>query len=114
MESIIVYGSCYGSAEKYAAELSVRTGIRAESFKTAVIPAEWHEKAEIFHLRGGIDYSCLHFLHRLMMKLLYKNALKIPEEKRTAEVKAMIETYGAKVDFIDFSRLAAVCAALNG
>ena len=40
MESIIVYGSCYGSAEKYAAELSVRTGIRAESFKTAVIPAE--------------------------------------------------------------------------
>lgn len=79
-----------------------------------MLPAEWHEKAEIFHLRGGIDYSCLHFLHRLMMKLLYKNALKIPEEKRTAEVKAMIETYGAKVDFIDFSRLDAVCAALNG
>ena len=32
MESIIVYGSCYGSAEKYAAELSVRTGYTRRVF----------------------------------------------------------------------------------
>ena len=172
MESIIVYGSEYGCAKKYAEELSVRTGILAVSFKTAVIPAEcdtivfigglyaggakglketvlklktvrwkklmvctvglsdpedstnvknirkilaalipaeWYEKARIFHLRGGIDYSRLHFIHRVMMKMLYKSALKIPEEKRTAEIKAMIETYGTKVDFVDFSKLDALC-----
>lgn len=44
-----------------------------------------------------------------MMKMLYKSALKIPEEKRTAEIKAMIETYGTKVDFVDFSKLDALC-----
>ena len=53
MESIIVYGSCYGSAEKYAAELSVRTGIRAESFKTAVIPAECDAVVFIDSLYAG-------------------------------------------------------------
>ncbi|WP_178842557.1 flavodoxin domain-containing protein [uncultured Treponema sp.] len=176
MESIIVYGSCYGSAEKYAKELSSRTGICAEPFGTAVIPAEcdavvfigslyaggakglketvsklknvrwqklivctvglsdpddstnvanirkglaalipaeWFEKAKVFHLRGGIDYSRLHFFHRVLMKLLYKSVVKIPEEKRTAEEKAMIETYGSKVDFVDFSRLDAVCEAVK-
>ena len=45
----------------------------------------------------------------VMMKMLYKSALKIPEEKRTAEIKAMIETYGTKVDFVDFSKLEALC-----
>lgn len=55
----------------------------------------------------------MHFFHRVVMKLLYKSVVKIPEEKRTAEVKAMIETYGSKVDFVDFSRLDAVCEAVK-
>ena len=32
----------------------------------------------------------MHFFYRVMMKRLYKSVVKIPEEKRTAEVKAMI------------------------
>ena len=39
------------------------------------------------------------------MKLLYNATKNIPEEKQTAENKAMIETYNKKVDFIDFSSL---------
>ena len=39
------------------------------------------------------------------MKLLYNAIKNIPEEKQTAENKAMIETYNKKVDFIDFSSL---------
>ena len=39
------------------------------------------------------------------MKLLYNSIKNIPEEKQTAENKAMIETYNKKVDFIDFSSL---------
>ena len=39
------------------------------------------------------------------MKLLYNTIKNIPEEKQTAENKAMIETYNKKVDFIDFSSL---------
>ena len=39
------------------------------------------------------------------MKLLYNAVKNLPEEKQTAENKAMIETYNKKVDFIDFSSL---------
>lgn len=66
---------------------------------------ELFEHAHIMHLRGGIDYSCLGFKHKTMMAMLYKKATGLPEEKKTAEVRAMIETYNKKVDFIDYSRL---------
>ena len=69
------------------------------------IPKEVLEKAKIFHLRGGIDYSKLNFAHKTMMKLLYNAVKNLPEEKQTAENRAMIETYNKKVDFIDFSSL---------
>ena len=53
---------------------------------------EVFEKAKIFHLRGGIDYSKLNFGHKTILKLLYNSIKNLPEEKQTAEDKAMIET----------------------
>lgn len=66
---------------------------------------EVFEKAKIFHLRGEIDYSKLNFVHKTMMKLLYNSVKKLPEEKKTAEDRAMIDTYNQKVSFVDFSNL---------
>ncbi len=66
---------------------------------------EIYIKADIYHLRGGIDYSKLNFPHKTMMSLLYKKAKNLSEEKKTAEVKAMIDTYNQKVNFVDFSSL---------
>lgn len=63
------------------------------------------DRATILHLRGGIDYSKLNFTHKTMMSLLYKKAVKMSEEQKTAEVREMIETYNSKVDFVDFSAL---------
>ena len=40
-----------------------------------------------------------------MMALLYNKAKHLPEEKKTAEVRAMIETYNTTVDFVDFHAL---------
>ncbi len=40
-----------------------------------------------------------------MMKLLYNAVKNLPNEKQTAEDRAMIETYNKKVNFIDFSSL---------
>ena len=169
MNSIIVYGSYYGTTKRYAEELSKRTNIKVISFKKInqqindydniiylgglyaggvlgmsktlkklnnisnkkiliatvglsdptdevnknnirnniknQIPKEVLEKAKIFHLRGGIDYSKLNFAHKTMMKLLYNAVKNLPEEKQTAEDRAMIETYNKKVNFIDFSDL---------
>ena len=169
MNSIIIYGSHYGTTKQYAEELSKRTNIKAISFKKFnqqindydniiylgalyaggvlgmsktlkklnnisnkkiliatvglsdptdevnknnirnniknQIPKEVLEKAKIFHLRGGIDYSKLNFAHKTMMKLLYNAVKNLPKEKQTAEDRAMIETYNKKVNFIDFSSL---------
>ena len=169
MNSIIVYGSHYGTTKRYAEELSKRTNIKVISFKKInqqindydniiylgglyaggvlgmsktqkklnnisnkkiliatvglsdptdevnknnirnniknQIPKEVLEKAKIFHLRGGIDYSKLNFAHKTMMKLLYNAVKNLPNEKQTAEDRAMIETYNKKVNFIDFSSL---------
>lgn len=39
------------------------------------------------------------------MGLLYKKAVRLPEEKKNAEIKAMIETYNQKVNFVVFESL---------
>ncbi|MBR6024700.1 MAG: hypothetical protein IK044_07115 [Methanobrevibacter sp.] len=59
----------------------------------------------IYFLRGGIDYSLLNFKHKTMMKFVYNKSKKLKEEEKTAEVKAILETYGKKVDYIDFNSL---------
>ena len=165
---IIIYGSQYGTARKYAEELAKRTNIEIKNYKDVTdidqyntvvyigslyaggvlgmkktlakisqcqkkkiiiatvgladpadtentdkiknsmkrqLSKELYENAYIFHLRGGIDYSCLNFKHKTMMGLLYKKAVGLPEEKKTAEIKAMIEIYNQKVNFVDFESL---------
>ena len=69
------------------------------------LPNEIYEKASIYHLRGGIDYSKLNFLHKTMMRILYKKIKSLPEEKKTSEDKAMVDSYNQKVNFVDFSSL---------
>ena len=66
---------------------------------------EVYNRAIIYHLRGAIDYAKLGFKHKTMMSLLYNKAKNLPEEKKTAEVRAMIETYNKEVSFIDYESL---------
>ena len=77
------------------------------------VPADILQNAEIFHLRGGIDYSRLSFTHRTMMTLLYNHAKKLPPEQQNAETRAMIETFGKQVDFVDLAALGPVMAAIE-
>lgn len=69
------------------------------------VPEPLLKTASVFHLRGGIDYQKLTFKHKTMMTLLYNKVKKLPEEKQTAEMKAMIATFNSKVDFVDFNSL---------
>jgi len=71
----------------------------------AKIPAGLYNEKNIFHLRGVIDYSQLGMKHRFMMSMFHKMVLKTPESERTADAKAMLETYGKQVDFVDFNAL---------
>ncbi len=76
------------------------------------VSEELYQKAKIFHLRGGIDYSELGFLHKKMMGMVYKKAVSVPEEERDAEISAMIETYNKQVDFVDFDSLDPIVQSL--
>lgn len=65
------------------------------------IPEGLLQHVQMFHLRGAIDYDKLKFKHRTMMALLYARAKKLPEEEKNAETRAMIETYGKQVSFVE-------------
>lgn len=76
------------------------------------IPKDIYDKSKIFHLRGGIDYSKLSFIHKTMMKLLYNKLKKLPPENQDSETKAMIETYNKKVDFVNLDSLNEIVQSL--
>ncbi|MFR0832068.1 MAG: flavodoxin domain-containing protein [Thomasclavelia sp.] len=77
------------------------------------VPQNILSNATIFHLRGGIDYKKLNLKHRTMMALLYNKVKHLPENKKTAEIKAMIETYNQKVYFIDYDALNQIIKVIN-
>lgn len=85
----------------------IKTGIRKQ------LPDGVYEHASVYHLRGAIDYSGLGMKHKAMMALLVRTARNLPEEKKNAEVRAMIETYNQTVDFIDFDRLNQITSELQ-
>ena len=176
MKGVIIYGSRYGSTERYALELSSRTDMPAVNYKASPrladfdvlvymgalyagglmglrktlgdfvpdtgqrliiatvgladpeipensanilsslksqLAPEIFKKADIFHLRGGIDYSRLSLGHRGAMALLYKSIQRRPRESWSAEDQAIQDTYGKKVDFVDFSTLDPIMEALR-
>ena len=78
---------------------SIRNSIKSQ------IPSEFYDESKIYNLRGAIDYSQLRLKHKVMMSLLHSKVSKMPESELNAEAKAMLETYGQKVDFVDFTTL---------
>ena len=51
--------------------------------------------------------------HKTMMGLLVRKAKNLPEEKKNAEVRAMIETYNQVIDFIDYESLSSIIDELK-
>ena len=62
---------------------------------------EMEKQIKVFHLRGGIDYSKLSFMHKSMMSMLHKTLTKKNPDLLSDEDREMLETYGKKVDFTD-------------
>jgi menaquinone-dependent protoporphyrinogen IX oxidase len=68
----------------------------------------------VFHLRGGIDYKELSFIHKGMMGMVKKTAEKKTEAERTDEDKLFLETYGKEIDFIDRGSIAPLVEFVRG
>jgi len=66
-----------------------------------VITPEIRSKIRIFHVRGGVDYDHLSFLHKIMLKWLYSQLSKKPDSELTDENRDFLATYGQKIDFSD-------------
>ena len=67
------------------------------------VPKEIFDKADRFHLQGAIDYSILSKKHKMMMGVLCK-ALKL-KPKKTADDKALIDSYNKSLYLVDFNKL---------
>ena len=79
-----------------------------DAFKESLkkqIPPQLYDEKKIFHLRGAIDYDKLEFKYRILMKMMYSQASKMPEDQLTAEFKAELATYGQKVDCVNLDSL---------
>lgn len=66
-----------------------------------VLTPDMMNRIQIFHLRGGIDYSRLNFVHKSMMAMLHKVMVSKDPSELTEEDRMMLDTYGKKVDFCD-------------
>ena len=69
------------------------------------LPEEVYKKACFFHLRGGIDYSALNVKHKIMMAALCQYLKRMDPTKQREEDRQLLETYGKKVDFVDYTAL---------
>ena len=64
-----------------------------------------YDRARVYFLRGAIDYSNLNLKHKTMMAFIHRKVKGMKEEEKTAEIKAVIETYGKNVSYVDFGAL---------
>lgn len=80
--------------------VNIRNGI------AKVLPPTMLESVKIYHLRGGLRYSKMSMVHRTMMAMLRKVLLKKPEVELRSEDRALLETYGQDISFLDRAAIA--------
>ena len=70
------------------------------------LPPNMLETIRIYHMRGGLRYSKMSMVHRTMMAMLRKVLLNKPEAELRSEDRALLETYGRDVSFLDRAAIA--------
>lgn len=63
-----------------------------------------------FHLRGGMDYQKLKWMHRMMMKMLVHMLRKKAPSERTRDDQGLLDSYGKAEDFSDPASVAPLVA----
>lgn len=71
-------------------------------------------ETKVFHLRGGIDYKKLGLVNKGMMAMLKNMLLKKDKSELSDEDKALLDTYGKKVDFTDRIAIEPIVAFVIG
>lgn len=84
-----------------------------ESSVSKSVPEEMYDRMKQFHFRGGIDYSRLSLIHRVMMWMLCQTMKKKGYDNLSDEDKLMLDTYGKKIDFSDQSTIKVLVDYVN-
>ncbi len=63
--------------------------------------AELRESISFFHLQGGLNYPKMSAWHRLLMWMMKTTIANKPEEKRGADDRELLATYGGTVNKLD-------------
>ncbi|MCL1906274.1 MAG: flavodoxin domain-containing protein, partial [Clostridiales bacterium] len=58
-------------------------------------------KTGVFHLRGGLDHKNLGPIHKMIIGMVRKVALKKDASERTEEEELFLQAYNTKIDFTD-------------
>ena len=74
---------------------------------------EMRDNINIFHLRGGIDYGELGFIHRAMMWGLKMVISRKEANEMTDDDKELLATYGQKVDFTDKDSISPILSCVK-
>lgn len=97
-----------------ASDMTDPDNIRAirSTLEKTVPPALW-ATAQVYHLRGGIAFSKMGFVHRSLMKMMVGMLRKKPTQELRADEQGMVETFGQDVDFTDRAALAPLVADIR-
>lgn len=70
------------------------------------LPKELRSSAHVYSFRGGIYYSKMSFLHKMMMSMLKKMIEKKKETEKTEDDISILESFGKDTDFTDMAAAA--------
>lgn len=74
---------------------------------------DWIEHMKVFHLRGKIKYKELKWMDKKIMGMMRHMIAKKPESDRTTQDKAILNTYGEVLDFMDLSSTDAIVSYIK-
>lgn len=77
------------------------------------LPSALFDNAHIYHLRGGIAYSKMSFLHKMMMNMMIKMLSKKPENELTDDDKGMLGITSQDTDFTSRQSIAPIVADIK-
>jgi len=84
-----------------------------DAVKKALTP-EVFETVSVFHLRGGMEYAKLNFLHRFMMNIVKNMMAKKDPAAMTDAQRDSLQSYGKDVDYTDKAAIAPIVAFACG
>lgn len=91
---------------------AINSGNIRNALKNIIAEPFYNEK-KIFHLRGAIDYKHLKIMHRILLSMMYSKISKMPENELDAVSRVILETYGKKVDYVNFDSLKPIADAIR-